>query len=111
MKWNRVVARRLLPRRRRPRGGVARDVPPAVLALEVGDEPAEDLDGIGHRPPPHSAVTRLAEGLYLHVDLADPPELVGEGGNARVEVRGVGEHDEVRRHPALVLLEEAAEVL
>ena len=81
------------------------------LPVEVGDQRAEDLHRIGHRPAPHPAVQRMVEALHLHVHLADPPELVGEGGDAGVEVRGVGEHDEVRGHHALVLLEEAAEVL
>jgi hypothetical protein len=56
-------------------------------------------------------VDRPLQHLHLDVDLRDAAELVREGGHARVEVRRVGEHDEVGRHHVLVLVEELAEVL
>ena len=54
--------------------------------------------GIGHRPAPHPAVQRLVAGTCTSTSTWQmPAELVGQRGDAGVEVGGVGEHDEVRR--------------
>ena len=89
----------------------ARDIELAIGRGQVRENAREHLNRIGDGTSPHAGMPRLLEGFNLDVHLHDAAQLIGERGHAGVEVRGVGENDEVGVEHLPVLLEEVNEVL
>ena len=83
-----------------------RKVDATILVHEAREHLAQRHGRIGYRPTPHAAVHRLLQRFHLDLHGDDAAQRRRDRRQARIEVRGIGQHDRVRLQQIAVLLQE-----